>query len=70
VTDVKSVLLITGGILLLGVIIFFLIRTIRKNQMTPAEHDEIMQADLKAEDAQYVKILEDIEKSENQKSDE
>ena len=61
VFNFKAVFLTAGGILILGVIVFLLMKTIRKNQMTPEEHEELIQADLKAEDAQYVKILQDME---------
>ena len=69
VIDISDIFLTIGGILLFGAVIFFLIKIIRKNQMTPEEHAEIVQADIKAEDEQYVKILEDIENQQNQKEE-
>ncbi|MBE6875212.1 MAG: leucine-rich repeat domain-containing protein [Ruminococcus sp.] len=59
--DISRILVIILGVLVFGGIIFILIRIIRKNQMTPEEHEEIIQADIKAEDAQYVNILNEIE---------
>lgn len=59
--DISKILFIVLGVVLFAAVIFILIRIIRKNQMTPEEHEEIIQADIKAEDAQYVNILNEIE---------
>ena len=67
--DITRILIISLGVLVFAVIIFFLIKIIRKNQMTSEEHEAIVQADIKAEDAQYVNILDEIENPE-QNSDE
>ena len=45
---------------LLITIILILVRIIQKNQMSPEEHQEIKNAELKEEDNQYVKILDEI----------
>ncbi|MBR1555256.1 MAG: leucine-rich repeat domain-containing protein [Oscillospiraceae bacterium] len=59
--DISRILFITLGVLAFAGIVFALIRIIKKNQMTPQEKEEIIQADIKAEDAQYVNILNEID---------
>ena len=58
--NLSSIMLIASGILLLITIILILVRIIQKNQMSPEEHQEIKNAELKEEDNQYVKILDEI----------
>ncbi len=65
--DVQQIIVISVSVLLGIVIIIFLIKIIRKNQMTPEEHQEIVNADIKAEDAQYAKILDEMQNSKEEK---
>lgn len=64
--DYSKIIFCIIGIAVFGGILIILIKIIRKNQMTPKEQEAIIQADIKAEDAQYSKILDEIQNPENQ----
>ncbi len=64
--DYSKIIFSIAGILAFIVIVTILIKIIRKNQMTSEEHEEIIQADIKAEDAQYSKILDEMQNDEKQ----